>query len=75
MQTRNQAVFTLRPSESGFLTLSASALAQGLVLPGAGPIDPPTAGASTAARYHSSARASDSSWPPARRAREVHCDP
>jgi hypothetical protein len=63
MKTRKQAVLTLCPSALGSLTLPATALAQGLVLAGAGPINLPMAGASTAARYHSSARASGSSWP------------
>jgi hypothetical protein len=63
MKTWNQVVLTLCPSGLGSLTLPATALPRGWVLPGAGPINLSIAGASTAARYHSSARSSGPSWP------------
>jgi hypothetical protein len=63
MKTPNRAVLTLCPSGLGSGPLAATALAQGLVLHRAGPINLSMGCGSSAARYHTSARASGSSWP------------
>jgi hypothetical protein len=64
MKIRNRAVLTFCASGLGSPALPAAAPARGSVLPGAGPIGLSMAGSSTAARYHGSARATGSSWPP-----------
>jgi hypothetical protein len=63
MSTQSQPVPPLCLTGLEAHTLPATALAQGLVLPGAAPIHLSTAGASTRARYHGSARVGGSSWP------------
>jgi hypothetical protein len=64
MKVRNEAVPSPCLFGSESLRLPATVRTEGVVRPGAGRIDLSMVGASTAARYHSPARASGWSWPP-----------